>query len=142
MEERRRHLRRHRSGILRKAQCGPLRAGNSRLAADRCRYAAGDRQPFDGWPRYYPTLIGSSLFEQQRTRAGVTGSVEWRTSDDKAELNLSGFYSHLNADNYNDNYMLWGSHEFANNLPTSYTVKQRDYYLGELPAPQSERDAD
>ncbi len=70
----------------------------------------------------YPTLIGSSLFEQQRTRAGVTGAVEWRSSDDKAELNLSGFYSHLNADNYNDNYMLWGSHEFANNLPTSYTV--------------------
>ena len=71
----------------------------------------------------YPTLIGSTLFEQERTRAGVTGSIEWKTSDDKAELNLSGFYSHLNADNYNDNYMFWGSHEFANNLPTSYTVQ-------------------
>lgn len=71
----------------------------------------------------YPTLIGSTLFEQDRTRAGVTGSVQWKTSDDKAELNLSGFYSHLNADNYNDNYMFWGSHEFANNLPTSYTVQ-------------------
>jgi iron complex outermembrane receptor protein len=71
----------------------------------------------------YPTLIGSSLFEQDRTRAGVTGSVEWKTSDDKVDLRLSGFYSHLNADNYNDNYMFWGSHEFADNLPTSYTVK-------------------
>jgi iron complex outermembrane receptor protein len=72
----------------------------------------------------YPTLIGSSLFEQERTRAGATGSVQWKSSDDKAELELSGFYSHLNASNYNDNYMFWGSHEFANNLPTSYTVNQ------------------
>ncbi len=71
----------------------------------------------------YPTLIGSSLFEQERTREGVTGSVEWKTSDGNAELNLSGFYSHLNANNFNDNYMLWGSHEFANNLPSSYTVQ-------------------
>ena len=71
----------------------------------------------------YPTLIGSSLFEQQRTRAGGTGAIEWKSSDDRSELNLSGFYSHLNADNYNDNYMFWGSHEFANNLPTSYTVQ-------------------
>ena len=70
------------------------------------------------------TLIGSSLFEQERTRAGVDGSVQWKSSDDKAELELSGFYSHLNASNYNDNYMFWGSHEFANNLPTSYTVNQ------------------
>jgi len=69
-----------------------------------------------------PTLIGSSLFEQDRTRAGVTGSVEWKSSDDKAQLDLSGFYSHLNANNYNDNYMMWGSNELAKNIPTSYTV--------------------
>jgi iron complex outermembrane receptor protein len=75
-----------------------------------------------------PTLIGSTLFEQERTREGVTGSVEWRSSDEKAELKLSGFYSHLNAGNFNYNYMFWGTHnnvnqgEFSANMPTSFTV--------------------
>jgi iron complex outermembrane recepter protein len=71
-----------------------------------------------------PTLIGSSLFEQERKRAGFSGSVQWKSSDDRAELKLSGFYSHLSASNDNDNYMLWGTHEFTDNVPTSYTVQQ------------------
>jgi iron complex outermembrane receptor protein len=82
---------------------------------------------------YYPTLIGSALFEQERTREGVNGSVQWRSSDGKAELRLSGFYSHLNATNYNDNYMFWGSHEFGNNLPTSYTVKDGSIVAASFP---------
>jgi iron complex outermembrane receptor protein len=68
-----------------------------------------------------PSLIGSSLFEQQKTREGVDGSAQWRPNDD-VEIKLSGFYSHLNATNNNDNYMYWGAHELANNLPTSFTV--------------------
>ncbi|MGH7023204.1 MAG: TonB-dependent receptor [Caulobacteraceae bacterium] len=80
-----------------------------------------------------PTLIGSSLFEQQRTREGVTGTVQWKTSDDSAEVRLNGFYSHLNASNYNDNYMLWGNHEFANNVPTSYTVKDGTVVAANFP---------
>ncbi|HEY2179709.1 MAG TPA: TonB-dependent receptor, partial [Caulobacteraceae bacterium] len=80
-----------------------------------------------------PTLIGSTLFEQQRTRAGVTGAVQWRSSDDRAELRLNGFYSHLNASNYNDNYMLWGNHEFATNVPTSYTVKDGTVVAANFP---------
>jgi len=71
----------------------------------------------------YPTLIGSSLFQQERKREGFNGSVQWKSDDERAELKLSGFYSHLSAANTNDNYMLWGSHEFANNLPSSYTVQ-------------------
>ena len=35
---------------------------------------------------------------------------------------LSGFYSKLNATNSNDNYMYWGTNEYSNNLPSSYTV--------------------
>jgi iron complex outermembrane receptor protein len=80
-----------------------------------------------------PTLIGSTLFEQQRTREGVTGTVQWRSSDDRAELRLNGFYSHLNASNYNDNYMLWGNHEFATNVPTSYTVKNGTVVAANFP---------
>ncbi|HEY2483151.1 MAG TPA: TonB-dependent receptor plug domain-containing protein, partial [Caulobacteraceae bacterium] len=70
-----------------------------------------------------PTLIGSSYFNQERTRDGVTGSVQWKSSDDKAELKLSGFYSHLNASNVNDNYMFFGVNhyhgEWNTNVPTS-----------------------
>jgi len=69
-----------------------------------------------------PTLIGSTLFEQEKTREGVDGSVEWRPSSN-VEFKLSGFYSYLDASNVNDNYMYWGSNELNNNLPTSFTVK-------------------
>lgn len=84
-----------------------------------------------------PTLIGSSLFEQERTRAGVTGSVEWRSSDDKAEVKLSGFYSHLNATNHNSNYMFFGVNpnvgEWNTNVPTSYTVKDNTLVAASFP---------
>jgi iron complex outermembrane recepter protein len=68
-----------------------------------------------------PTLIGSTLFEQERVREGGHIDVEWRPND-KLELNLDGFYSHLDASNINDNYMYWGSNELTKNLPTSYKV--------------------
>ena len=68
-----------------------------------------------------PTLIGSTLFQQERTREGGHIDVECRPND-RLELNLDGFYSHLDASNVNDNYMYWGSNELANNLPTSFTV--------------------
>ena len=41
---------------------------------------------------------------------------------DKVEFDVTGFYSHLNATNHNDNYMYWGSNELNNNIPTSWTV--------------------
>jgi len=68
-----------------------------------------------------PTLIGSTLFEQEKTREGVTGAIEWRP-DSKVEFDLSGFYSHLNASNVNNNYMYWGNNELNKNVPTSFTV--------------------
>ncbi|HXQ14722.1 MAG TPA: TonB-dependent receptor [Caulobacteraceae bacterium] len=67
------------------------------------------------------TLIGSTLFQQEKTREGGHFDVEWRP-DDRVELNLDGFYSKLTASNVNDNYMYWGSNELNNNLPTSFTV--------------------
>ena len=68
-----------------------------------------------------PTLIGSTLFEQEKTREGGDVAVQWRPND-RVELNLNGFYSHLNATNVNDNYMYWGPNELNNNVPTSFTV--------------------
>jgi len=67
------------------------------------------------------TLIGSTLFEQEKTRDGGHFDVEWKPSD-RVELNFDGFYSHLDATNVNDNYMYWGSNELNNNLPTSFKV--------------------
>jgi iron complex outermembrane receptor protein len=68
-----------------------------------------------------PTLIGSTLFQQERTREGGHIDVEWRPND-KLELNLDGFYSHMSASNSNDNYMYWGANELKNNLPSSFKV--------------------
>jgi iron complex outermembrane receptor protein len=68
-----------------------------------------------------PTLIGSTLFQQERKREGGHFDVDYRPSD-RVELDLDGFYSKLDATNVNDNYMYWGSNEVNNNVPSSYTV--------------------
>ncbi|MBL8263941.1 MAG: TonB-dependent receptor [Xanthomonadaceae bacterium] len=57
---------------------------------------------------YYPTLIGSALFEQERKRTGGLVSAEFKPTDD-FKFSLTGFTSRMKADNYNRNYMLWGS---------------------------------
>jgi iron complex outermembrane receptor protein len=80
-----------------------------------------------------PTLIGSSLFRQEKTREGGVFAIQWRPND-KAEFKLSGFASHLNATNQNDNYMYWGSNELNNNLPTSFTVKNNTLTSAVWPA--------
>jgi iron complex outermembrane receptor protein len=61
---------------------------------------------------YYPTLIGSALFEQERKRTGGLVSAEFKPSDDFT-FSLTGFVSRMKADNYNRNYMLWGSRILA-----------------------------
>ena len=61
----------------------------------------------------YPTLIGSSLFEQVRERQGGLIDVEIKPTTDLT-VDFSGFYSHMQATNYNRNWMFWGSHVFAN----------------------------
>ena len=58
--------------------------------------------------KYYPNLIGQTLFTQTRTRKGGTIDIEWKPLDNLT-LNLNSFYSKLEADNFNRNYMLWAS---------------------------------
>jgi iron complex outermembrane recepter protein len=71
----------------------------------------------------YPTLIGSALFEQHRKRAGGDFNMQWRPSN-SFDVDISGFYSHLNADNTNNNFMAWVQNEVgSDNAPTSFTVK-------------------
>jgi iron complex outermembrane recepter protein len=71
----------------------------------------------------YPTLIGSALFEQERERKGGLIDVQIKPSND-LELDLSGFHSHMNATNYNRNWMFWGGQVIGNDnrIPNSYTV--------------------
>lgn len=72
---------------------------------------------------YYPTLIGSALFEQERERQGGLVDIQIRPSRE-FELDLSAFRSKMDATNYNRNWMFWGSKVIGsdNRVPTSYTV--------------------
>ena len=55
---------------------------------------------------YYPRAIGAALFEQERHRAG--GLVELQVKPMRGlTLGVSGFYSELDAKNYNRNYLLY-----------------------------------
>lgn len=70
----------------------------------------------------YPNLIGSALFLQQRVREGGMITAQFQPIDN-LEFDVQGFYSKLKASNINNNFMFWGSHEFGNNAPTNYTIK-------------------
>ena len=71
----------------------------------------------------YPTLIGSALFEQERERKGGLINVQVKANNE-LEFDFEGFYSKLEATNYNRNWMMWGSHIIgANLIPSSYTVR-------------------
>lgn len=72
----------------------------------------------------YPTLIGSSFFEQVREREGGLIDVQVKPTRDLT-IDFNAFYSHLKATNYNRNWMFWGAHVInggAGEMPTSYTV--------------------
>jgi iron complex outermembrane receptor protein len=57
---------------------------------------------------FYPSLVGSALFEQERKRVGGQVTMEFAPTDN-VTIVLDGFTSTLEASNYNRNYMLWGS---------------------------------
>ncbi|MEO5559279.1 MAG: TonB-dependent receptor [Dokdonella sp.] len=58
---------------------------------------------------WYPKLLGSALFEQERKRTGGLVDIEWAPTQDLT-LDLSAFTSKMDAANYNRNYMMWGTH--------------------------------
>lgn len=57
---------------------------------------------------FYPTLLGSALFEQERKRKGGMVSLQFKPTD-STEIEANYFRSDLEADNYNRNYMVWGA---------------------------------
>lgn len=73
--------------------------------------------------KLYPNEIGAVLFTQERERKGGTLDVEFKVND-SLTLDLNGFYSKMEADNYNRNYMMWASNALANGATFSdYTLK-------------------
>jgi iron complex outermembrane receptor protein len=69
-----------------------------------------------------PDLLGSALFEQDRVRTGANFGLQFRPSD-ALDINLTGLYSKLEADNFNHNYMAWFSNMFgAGEQPTGTSV--------------------
>jgi iron complex outermembrane receptor protein len=60
-----------------------------------------------------PSLIGSALFQQDRTRTGGNIGIQFRPSD-RVDVNLTGLYSKFDADNINANFMAWGVRAIGN----------------------------
>ncbi|MBV8307557.1 MAG: TonB-dependent receptor, partial [Gammaproteobacteria bacterium] len=58
---------------------------------------------------WYPHLIGSALFTQERKRYGGLMNMEFKPSD-AVGFDLSGFYAKLEGPNFNRNYLMWGTH--------------------------------
>jgi iron complex outermembrane receptor protein len=58
---------------------------------------------------WYPKDIGDALFEQKRVRKGGLIDFEVKPTD-TLTFDLSGFFSKLEASNYNRNYLEWLTH--------------------------------
>ena len=54
---------------------------------------------------FYPDLPGAALFTQTRKRKGGSIDLQWKANDNLT-FNLDGFYSKMDATDYNRNYML------------------------------------
>ena len=70
-----------------------------------------------------PGLIGSALFQQERERYGGNVGIQIRPSD-AFEVNVTGLYTRFNADNFNQNFMAWGSQAIGGGgTLTNFTVE-------------------
>jgi len=58
---------------------------------------------------WYPTAIGAALFTQERTRKGGLLDLQFKPNNN-VSLDLNGFYSKLEASNFNRNFLLWNTH--------------------------------
>jgi iron complex outermembrane receptor protein len=80
----------------------------------------------------YPTLLGQTLFEQTQDKKGGLIDIQAKPSD-ALSLDLTGFFSYMDAANINDNYMFWGHVVEANYVPTALTVQNGTITSGTWP---------
>lgn len=79
-----------------------------------------------------PALIGSALFTQDRERYGGNVALQFRPSD-TLEINVTGLYSRFNADNFNRNFLAWGSNALGGGgTLTNATVKDGTVVKGTI----------
>lgn len=74
---------------------------------------------------WFPRLIGSALFEQERKREGGLVDLQFKPSND-VEIEATYFNSKMDASNYNRNFMAYmgGSGTLiGGKLPDSYTIQ-------------------
>ena len=97
-----RHLRRDGEELLGYEQIAPC----SNAACANSPVALAHPDLANVW---YPKLIGETLFEQKRVRKGGLVDFEVKPTD-TLTFDLSGFFSKLEASNYNRNYLEWLTH--------------------------------
>ncbi|UGQ47493.1 TonB-dependent receptor [Massilia endophytica] len=78
--------------------------------------------------KWLSMLTGSALFQQERERKGGMIDVQFKVNSDFS-FDVSGFYTRLDADNINANFMLAPYQPLSNNwsgvggvIPSSYTI--------------------
>ena len=76
-------------------------------------------------PQLVPSLIGSALFQQKRERKGINGAVQWRPND-QLEVDLTGLISKFGANNFNQNYLAWGSNALGGGGTLTNVTMQGD----------------
>jgi iron complex outermembrane receptor protein len=84
---------------------------------------------------WYPRLIGSSLFEQERHRKGGLVDVQWKPNKD-VSLDATFFSSKMDASNYNRNFMIdmLGSGGIGSGVsPSTYSVKNGTLVAASFP---------
>ncbi len=90
-------------------------------------YAGAPNFNGTGQTVYYPTLIGNAYFTQQRIRKGGNLAAQWKPSD-RLEVNLTGLYTRMDANNVNVNSMAWVSNVIgANSTPGTPGYTLGDY---------------
>src|SRR3546814_17426423 len=85
--------------------------------------------PVGGGDALVPTLIGSTMFEQNRERYGANIGIQFRPSD-ALEINVTGLYSRFNADNFNQNYIAWGENALGGGGTISNAVVRDGVEIG------------
>jgi iron complex outermembrane receptor protein len=80
----------------------------------------------------YPTLLGQTLFEQTQDKKGGLIDIQAKPSD-ALSVDLTGFFSYMDAGNTNDNYMFWGHIVEPNYVPTALTVQNGTIVSGTWP---------
>jgi iron complex outermembrane receptor protein len=76
-------------------------------------------------PVMVPSLIGSALFQQERIRKGGNFAIQWKPSD-QLEVVLTGLYSKFDANNFNENYLAWGSNALGGGGTLTNVTMQGD----------------